>query len=90
MNRRRFVRWCMIVGFAAFLLDGAAAIWLGQVSGRRGLVVAGLLLLAAAVGVVVAYRRWTRLLAEVDAGRRELKGVIERMRSDLAQSRRFD
>jgi high-affinity Fe2+/Pb2+ permease len=80
----------MVVGFAAFLLDGAAAIWLGQLSGRAWLIVTGLLLLAAAAGVVVTYFRWLKLLDEVAAQRRELREDLEQLRSDVshAQSRR--
>jgi high-affinity Fe2+/Pb2+ permease len=76
----------MIVGFFAFLLDGAGAIWLGQVSGRRGLVIAGVLLLAVAAGVIASYYRWVRLLDEVDASRRELREDLEKMRSDVSQA----
>jgi hypothetical protein len=76
----------MLVGFLAFLLDGAGAIWLGQVSGRRVLVVVGVMLLVVAAGVVGAYYRWLRLLEEVDAGRRELREDLERMRSDVAHA----
>lgn len=86
MTRRSLVRACMIVGFLAFLLDGAAAIWLGQVSGRRVLIVVGILLLAVAAGVIAAYYRWVRLLDEVNAGRRELREDIEKMRSDVSQA----
>jgi high-affinity Fe2+/Pb2+ permease len=76
----------MLVGFLAFLLDGAGAIWLGQVSGRRVLVVVGVMLLVVAAGVVGAYYRWLRLLQEVDEGRRELREDLERMRSDVAHA----
>jgi high-affinity Fe2+/Pb2+ permease len=76
----------MLVGFLAFLLDGAGAIWLGQVSGRRVLVVVGVMLLMVAAGVVGAYYRWLRLLQEVDEGRRELREDLERMRSDVAHA----
>lgn len=86
MNRRKLVRACMIVGFLAFLLDGAGAIWLGQVSGRKILVVVGVLLVAVSASVIGAYFRWVRLLGEVDAGRRELREDLERMRSDVSQA----
>ncbi len=86
MNRRRLVRACMLVGFFAFLIDGAGAIWLGQVSGRRVLVLVGVMLLVVAAGVVAAYYRWLRLLEEVDRGRKELREDLERMRSDVAHA----
>jgi hypothetical protein len=90
MTRRKLVRVCMIAGFLAFLLDGAAAIWLGQVSGRRLLVGVGVMLLLVAAGIVGAYYRWLRLLTEVDEGRRELREDLEKMRSVVshAQTRR--
>ena len=90
MTRRKLVRACMIVGFVAFLLDGAAAIWLGQVSGRPVLVGVGVMLLVVAAGIVAAYYRWLRLLEEVDAGRRALREDLEQLRSDVshAQARR--
>lgn len=77
----------MIVGFLAFLIDGAGAIWLGQLSGRKILVVVGVLLIAVSAGVIAAYYRWVRLLEEVDAGRRELREGLEKMRSDVSHAR---
>lgn len=87
MNRRRLVRGFMVVGFVAFLFDGAAAIWLGQVSDRGWLIVVGVLLLAVAAGVVVAYFSWLRLLDEVNAQRRELREDLEQLRSDVSHAR---
>jgi hypothetical protein len=79
----------MILGFILFLIDGAAAIWLGQLSGRTGLVIVGVLLLVVAVGIVVAYFRWLRLLGEVDVARRALRKEIAGLRQAAsdAQSR---
>jgi hypothetical protein len=81
-------RILFVVGFALLLLDGAAAVWLGQVTDRRALVVAGLVIMLAAVGLVVAYQRWMRALEEVDAARRELEEEIIRLRqaADAARS----
>lgn len=89
MNRRRLVRAAMILGFILFLIDGAAAIWLGQLSGRIGLVMVGVLLLVVAAGIVVAYFRWLRLLDEVDVARRALREEISGLRQAAsdAQSR---
>jgi len=75
------------LGFGVLLLDGAAAVWLGQVSGRALLVVLGLVLIASAAGVVVAYRRWLRALEEVDAARAELRREIRRLRDAVAGAR---
>jgi membrane protein implicated in regulation of membrane protease activity len=84
--------WQLVLGagFVILLADGAAAIWLGQVSGRRGLVVVGLLLLVAAAVLVVLYRRWMADLDEVEALRREVHREIARLRNaaDEAAGRR--
>ena len=90
MKRRRSVRLVFGVGFVILLADGAAAVWLGQVSGRTGLVVVGLLLVIAAAGLVVAYRRWMAALEAVDELRRDLHQEIARLReaADQAAGRR--
>lgn len=90
MKSRRTWRLVLGVGFVILLADGAAAIWLGQVSGRRGLVVVGLLLLVAAAVLVVLYRRWMADLDEVEALRREVHREIARLRDavDEAAGRR--
>ncbi len=85
-GRRRLVKVAMIIGFLLFLVDGAAAIWLGQLSGRRGLIAVGLLLTVVAVGVVVAYFRWIRLLDEVDVARRALREDLEGLRRAAADA----
>ncbi|HEY2805337.1 MAG TPA: hypothetical protein VGI92_05710 [Gemmatimonadales bacterium] len=89
LNRRRLVRTAMIVGFILFLVDGGAAVWLGQLSGRTGLVVVGVMLLVVAAGVVIAYFRWIRLLDEVAVARRALREDLEGLRRSAsdAQSR---
>ena len=85
-GRRRLVKAAMIVGFVLFLVDGAAAIWLGQLSGRPGLIAVGVLLAIVAAGVVVAYFRWVRLLDEVDAARRALREDLEGLRRAAADA----
>ena len=69
------------------LLDGAGAIFLGQVSGRGVLVGVGLLLVAAAGALVFAYRRWMVALQAVDEARRELQQEIGRLRGALQDAR---
>lgn len=77
------------IAFWVLLIDGALAIWLGQVSGRTGLVVVGVVLLAAAAAVPIGYRRWRQRLAEVDAARAELRAEIGRLKAaaDAARGR---
>jgi len=87
MIRRRTGRIVFIVGFAILLLDGAAAIWLGQIAGRPVLEAVGVVLLAAAAGMVVAYRRWMIALDAVDAARRELKEEVGRLRQAADEAR---
>jgi disulfide bond formation protein DsbB len=87
VNRRRGARIVFGIGFMVLLLDGAAAIWLGQVSGRVLLVVVGLMLIAAAVGLSVAYRKWMAALDEVHAARADLKAEVGRLRAAAAAAR---
>jgi hypothetical protein len=76
-----------VFAFAVLLLDGIAAVWLGQVTGRRALLAAGLVLMAAALGVGVMYQRWRRALEEIDAARRELKQEIGALRRAVEDAR---
>ena len=87
MTGRRSGRIVFGLGFGVLLLDGAAAVWLGQVSGRSLLVVLGLVLIAAAAGVLVAYRRWLRALDAVDAARADRRQEIRRLRDAVAGAR---
>jgi hypothetical protein len=68
------------IAFVVLLLDGAAAVWLGQLSGRGVFVVSGLLLVAAAALVALLYRRWQAALDDIDAARRDLKAEIGALR----------
>ncbi len=88
MIQRRAARIVFGVGFVLLLADGAAAIWLGQLSGRDSLIVVGLLLVAAAAGLVIAYRRWMSALDAVEAARRDLHTEIGRLRDLAASTRR--
>jgi hypothetical protein len=87
MSRRGRGRIVFGLGFVVLLFDGAAAVWLGQVSARPLLVGVGLALIAAAAAVVVAYRRWLRALEAVDAARAELREEIRRLRDAVAAAR---
>ena len=87
MTNRRVARGVFGLGFVLLLLDGAAAIWLGQLSGRGILVGVGLSLVLAAAGLVFAYRRWMAAMDAVDAVRRDLHQEIARLR-DAAQDAR--
>jgi len=75
------------IGFVVLLVDGAAAIWLGQLSGRGLLVSVGVALLLAAAGLVAAYRRWMEALDAVDQARRELKAEVGRLRDAAGAAR---
>ena len=87
MNRRRRGRALFAIGFIVLLADGAAAIWLGQISRRPLLIIVGLGLIAAAAGVILAWRRWLEALAAVDAARAELKVEIGRLREAAEEAR---
>ena len=71
------------VGF--LLLDAVLLVWLGLDLGRRGLVAGGIACAAAAVAVVAIWRRYRRALAEVEAGRREMKAEAEALRALLRE-----
>lgn len=87
MTKRRTARAVFAVGFWVLLVDGAAAIWLGQVSDRPMLVVVGVALVLASLAVTAAYRRWMIALDAVDAARADLKAEIGRLR-DAADAAR--
>jgi hypothetical protein len=87
VTRRGVVRLVFGIAFTVLLLDGAAAIWLGQLWGRRIIVVVGLLLLAAAVAVVLWHRRWMRDMDAIELAKRELRHSIDALRSVVADAR---
>lgn len=87
MNRRRKGRVLFGLGFVVLLIDGAAAIWLGQVSGRASLIVVGVMLVFAALAVIWAWHRWQEALDAVDVARAELKMEIGRLRQAADQAR---
>lgn len=83
------LKWttAFVVAFVVLLLDGVAAIWLGQVTGRRSLLVMGLVLMAAALGVGALHQRWRRALIEIEAARDDLKREIGALRRAVEDSR---
>jgi membrane protein implicated in regulation of membrane protease activity len=87
MSKRGTGRVVFGIGFVVLLLDGGAAIWLGQVSGRTAIVVVGVLLLLASAILVVAWKRWMDALDAVDDLRRDLKEEIVRLRKVADQAR---
>jgi hypothetical protein len=78
--RRRPGRILYGIAFVVLLIDGGAAIWLGQVSGRVSLVVLGACLVLGSLGLGVVYRRWQAALDEVDRARRALREEVEKLR----------
>ena len=87
MNRRVRGRVTFAVAFVVLLLDGAAAVWLGQLSGRGLLVGVGLVLMAAALGLALLYGRWQAALDEVDAAQRAMHREIDALRRAAAAAR---
>lgn len=73
------------VAFVVLLFDGVAAVWLGQITGHAGLVIAGVVLMGVAACVGLLYRQWLKALAAVIAARRDLQeelGALRRAAED--------
>lgn len=87
MKRRGLVRLAFGVAFVVFLVDGGALIWLGQLTGRNLLVGIGVVLLLVTACIVPAYRRWLRVLDEIEQDRRDVKEAVEALRDAAQQSR---
>lgn len=87
MTKRRTARVVFGIGFVVLLIDGAGSIFLGQLLGRSVVIWVGLLLLAAAGGLVFAYRRWMIALDAVEQARSELVGEIVRLRGAARDAR---
>ena len=87
MTNRRTARVVFGVGFVVLLIDGAGAIFLGQLAGRSILVWVGLLLIAAAGGLVAAWRRWMLALDAVEEARADLVREIARLRGAVHDAR---
>jgi len=71
------------VGF--LLLDAVLLGWLGLELKRPGLVVGGGVCALGAGAVVAIWRRFRRTLADLDAGRREMKAEAEEIRRLLRE-----
>lgn len=80
-------RIAFIAGFVVLLVDGVAAVWLGQLTDRTALVVVGLLLFAGALALAAWYRRWRIALADIEAARRELHTEIGALRRAVEETR---
>lgn len=87
MKRKRLYGLTFGVAFVLLLVDGVAAVWLGQITGRRSLLVVGLLLIAASLAVALMYGRWRRALEEIEAARRDLVEEIGALRRAVEDAR---
>jgi len=87
VTRRGSGRIVFAVGFVVLLVDGAALIWLGQLSANATMVGVGVALTIAAALLVVAYRRWLKALEDVDALRRDLRREVDRLRAAVDAAR---
>ncbi len=87
MNVRRRGRLVFLVAFVVLLLDGAAAVWLGQVSGRGLLVGVGIVLLAAATGLALLHRSWQTALDRVDEAQAAMHRELDALRRAASDAR---
>ena len=71
------------VGF--LLLDAVLLAWAGVELRRSGLVAGAIACALAAAAVVVLWRRYRRTLADLDAGRAEMKTQAEEIRRLLRE-----
>lgn len=71
------------VGF--LLLDAVLLAWAGLELRRTGLVAGAIACALAAAAVVVLWRRYRRTLADLDAGRAEMKTQAEEIRRLLRE-----
>ncbi|HXF95183.1 MAG TPA: hypothetical protein VNI61_03680 [Gemmatimonadales bacterium] len=81
MIRPRRALTTVAVGF--LLLDAVLLLYAGLLTGRVSLIAGAAVCGAAAVGVVIAWRRYRRTLAELDRARREMRAEIESIRQLL-------
>jgi len=87
VTRRGSGRLVFTIGFVVLLADGAALIWLGQLSANTTMVGVGIALAVAAALLVVAFRRWLKALDDVDALRRDLRREVDRLRAAVEAAR---
>lgn len=70
------------------LLDAALLAWAGLDLHRPTLVVVAVVFAAGAVAVAAGWRRYRRILTELDAARREMRRETEELRALLARHSR--
>lgn len=87
MKSRRAFQVMFGIAFVVLLLDGLAAAWLGQITGRPALLVVGLVLMGASLAVGLLYQRWRRALDEIETARRELMVEIGALRRAVEDAR---
>lgn len=87
MKSRRVGRIVCVTGCVVLLIDGAAAIWLGQLTDRLLLIVVGLVLLAGALFLGLMYGRWMDALEDVDAAMRDRRLAADALRRGLEEGR---
>lgn len=80
---RRPSRTLTTLAVGVLLLDAVLLVFGGVVLGRGLLVAVGAALGLLAGLVVLAWRRYRRTMAEVDAARREIRGDVEAIRELL-------
>ena len=79
-------RFLAIFAVGFLLLDALLLIWLGVELERGRLVAGGIACVVAAGVVVLAWRRYAVMLADLSAQRREMKAEVEAIR-DLLRDR---
>jgi beta-lactamase regulating signal transducer with metallopeptidase domain len=75
------------VGF--LLLDALLLVYSGVALGRRWLVFWGAVCLVAAVLVVIGWRRYRRVMSDLERARREMRAEVESIRQ-LLQGKHLD
>lgn len=71
------------VGF--LLLDAVLLVWAGLELQRPGLAAGGIVCALGAGAVVILWRRYRRTLADLDAGRKEIKAEADAIRQLLRE-----
>lgn len=74
-----------VFAVAFLLLDALFLIWLGVELSRSRLVWGGVACAVAAGVVVLVWRRYVRMMADLSADRRELKAEVESIRELLRE-----
>jgi len=82
------VKFLTIVTVGFLLLNAALLVWVGVGMSRPWLLVLAGAFVAASVLVVLALRRYRRLVAELQDDRREMKREVESLRDLLNRTQR--